>query len=273
MEATRPQAFTAWAEELGKALGLSLALGEIGLPRPESRFRLVERQLHDAPGDVPLVVLRFAPLDHSMPYQAGDLLAVYAPGADAARQYSLATDSRDGLLDICVRLRPNGICSGYLHGLRPGDTIEATLQPHREFQPQPGDAPLILIGAGSGIAPLVGFIRHNTRGRPLYLYWGGRVPQAGVPFQRDLDQALAEGRMNELRTVFSAGRQPAYVQERLYEDAAELRQLLEAGAQVLVCGGRDMAQGVRRALDELLGPLALSVEKLNAGGRYREDLF
>lgn len=273
MEATHPQDFATWTGELGDALGVSLAVGDVDRPRPELHLKLMERQLHAAPGDVPLVVLRFAAQGQATHHQPGDLLAVYPPGPHTPRQYSLASDSRDGLLDICVRLRPGGLCSGYLHSLRLGDTIEATLQPHRAFQPQHGDAPLILVGAGSGIGPLAGFTRHNSRGRPLYLYWGGRIPQSGVPFQHDLDQALADGRLSLLRTVFSAGRQPAYVQERLYEDAAQLRQLLEAGAQVLVCGGRDMAKGVQRAFDELLAPLASSVEQLRTEGRYREDLF
>ena len=34
-----------------------------------------------------------------------------------------------------------------------------------------------------------------------------------------------------------------------------------------------MAEGVRQAFDEMLAPLALSVEHLRAGGRYRADLF
>ena len=273
MEAARPDDFRAWTIELGKALELPLAVVEVDMPRAESRFRLVERKVHDAPGDTPLAILRFAPLERPAPYQAGDLLAVHAPGAEAPRQYSLASDSRDGALDICVRLHKEGLCSNYLHGLQPGDTIRATVQPHQAFRPQPGEAPLILIGAGSGIAPLAGFVRQNRPERPLYLYWGGRVPAAGVPFEQDLERALVEGRLSGLRTAFSAGPQHAYVQDRLRQDAPELRQLLAAGAQVLVCGGRGMAEGVRNVLDELLGPLALSVEELRAGGRYREDLF
>ncbi|WP_152223575.1 PepSY domain-containing protein [Pseudomonas sp. SCB32] len=273
MEAGQPHDFSAWAGELGESLGVPLTIGEVGVARPDSGFRLVERQLHDAPGDTPLAVLRFAPIDSVVTYQAGDLLSVYAPGATAPRQYSLASDSRDGLLDICVRLRPGGLCSGYLLDLQPGATISAAVRANREFRPQAGTAPLILIGAGSGIAPLVGFVRQNRGERPLYLYWGGRVPEAGVPFRHELDQALADGRLNALYTAYSAGPQRAYVQECLQRDASELRQLLAVGAQVLVCGGRGMAESVRTVIDELLGPLALSVEHLRAGGRYREDLF
>ncbi|MDF3863436.1 PepSY domain-containing protein [Pseudomonas denitrificans (nom. rej.)] len=273
IEAAQPDAFTAWVRDLGESLGIPLTVGEVGVPRPESQFRLAERYVHDAPGDTPLAVLRFTPLDRSLTYEAGDLLSVHVPGASTPRQYSLASDSRDGLLDICVRLHPNGQCSSYLHDLRPGDAVSATVQPHREFRPHPGNAPLILIGAGSGIAPLVGFVRQNPLDRPLYLYWGGRVPEAGVPFQRELDQALADGRLDDLRTAYSSGPQRAYVQDCLQKDASRLRRLLAEGAHILVCGGRGMAESVRDATDELLCPLTLSVEILKAGGRYREDVF
>lgn len=266
-------AFHAWGRDLGDRLGIALDLAHQPDAPALGQFRLLAKRIHQAPGDQPLAVLRLEPLGDTAAYQAGDLLAIMAPGATTPRYYSLASDSAHGVLEICVRLRDGGLCSGYLHGLQTGALLDAFVQAHREFRPAPGSAPLILIGAGSGIGPLVGFARRNSRQRPLYLYWGGRAPEAGVPFDGHLDRALAEGRISELRTVYSAGPQRAYVQDRLSQDAQQLRQLVASGAQILVCGGRNMAEGVRSAFDELLAPMALSVEHLRAGGRYREDLF
>jgi sulfite reductase (NADPH) flavoprotein alpha-component len=45
------------------------------------------------------------------------------------------------------------------------------------------------------------------------------------------------------------------------------------GAQILVCGGRDMAASVIVALDDILAPIQLDVESLKAAGRYREDVY
>lgn len=42
---------------------------------------------------------------------------------------------------------------------------------------------------------------------------------------------------------------------------------------VRVCGSRDMAQGVAKALDEMLTPLQLGVSRLKAEERYAEDVF
>jgi len=64
-----------------------------------------------------------------------------------------------------------------------------------------------------------------------------------------------------------------YVQERLQQDAPALLTWLQQGAQVLVCGSRDMAAGVRAVLEPLLVQLGSSIEQLKLQGRYREDVY
>ena len=63
------------------------------------------------------------------------------------------------------------------------------------------------------------------------------------------------------------------MQDRLGQDAALLSKLFAEGAQVLVCGSKAMAAGVREVLDNLLLPLGCSVEQLRTQGRYREDVY
>ncbi|HTN34796.1 MAG TPA: hypothetical protein VL091_12380, partial [Marinobacter sp.] len=59
----------------------------------------------------------------------------------------------------------------------------------------------------------------------------------------------------------------------LIADKTALQQLIEKGAQVLVCGGRDMAEGVKQVFNLILKPLQLDVEGLKADGRYLEDVY
>jgi sulfite reductase (NADPH) flavoprotein alpha-component len=132
---------------------------------------------------------------------------------------------------------------------------------------------VILIGAGTGIGPLAGFIRNNTAHHPMHLYWGGRNPTSDFLYESELNGYLADHRLTALRPAFSQAMDPCYVQDRLINDAKILRQLIENGAQVLVCGGREMAKGVMQALDEILAPLNLSVQALKVQGRYREDVY
>jgi len=177
------------------------------------------------------------------------------------------------VLEICVRKQPGGMCSTYLHGLRVGDRVEAFIQPNPQFRPASGKSPVILIGAGTGIGPLAGFIRNNTGKYPMYLYWGGRDPESDFLYEPELKNYLADARLTQLHTAFSRVGNGVRVQTRLTEDAENMRRLIGGGGQVLVCGSSAMAHSVRMALDEILAPMNLSVQTLRTTGRYREDVF
>ncbi len=56
-------------------------------------------------------------------------------------------------------------------------------------------------------------------------------------------------------------------------DAPELVRLVQSGARIMVCGGRDMAAGVADALHDILAASGLSATKLKTEGRYVEDIF
>ena len=190
-----------------------------------------------------------------------------------ARFYSLASKSADGFLEICVRKVPDGLCSEFLHGLQPGDKMEAFIQLHPDFRPTSGKAPVILIGSGTGIGPLAGFIRNNTGKHPMYLYWGGRDPASDFLYQPELNQYLGDGRLTGLHAAFSRVKDGVYVQDRVLDDAVQLRQLMQSDGQILVCGSRAMAKSIVQALDGILAPLKLDVQTLKTQGRYREDVF
>lgn len=283
-----PQEFARWGQELARSLGQPLAIDyRPRLPRL-SELRLVERR--DYPragspeGEQPAVILRFALPTEGLwtrlsgrglgRFVAGDLLGVMAPGASAPRYYSLASGRRDGFVELCVRRIPGGQCSGYLHALQPGERIQAFVRANPGFTLEGEREPVLLIGAGTGIAPLAGFVRGNTDRRPMHLYFGARNPERDFYFATDLGRWQDERRLSSLHTVFSRdGKGGGYVQDVVRADATALRQLLAKGASVRVCGSRAMAQGVAQVLDAILAPLRLSVSQLKAAGRYAEDVF
>ena len=123
------------------------------------------------------------------------------------------------------------------------------------------------------MAPLAGFVRNNRPGRPAYLFFGARDPSSDFLYEGDFRAALADRRLSGLETAFSRVVGGQYVQQRLAAQADLLRGLVESGAQVLVCGGLDMAREVRATLDTVLAPLALSTAELKAQGRYLEDAY
>ena len=278
------QEFARWGQDLAQALGEPLEIEYRPRLPPSTMLQLVSRRDYPGGAGEPAVILRFAlPPTHWQdrlrwrglgPFVAGDLLGVLAPGSAVPRYYSLASGRRDGFVEICVRRMPGGVCSGYLHTLQPGDSIQAFVRPNPGFVLDSERAPVLLIGAGTGVAPLAGFIRGNTRRTPMHLYFGARNPARDFYFGDEIERWLGEHRLASLHTVFS--RVPdggGYVQDALRRDGARLRELLARGACVRVCGSRPMAAGVAQVLDGILGPLRSSVALLKAKGRYAEDVF
>ena len=282
-----PQEFTRWGSRVGAMLGLELKLEHAPHHPPTFALRLAERIDYGVQEQEPTAVLRFDAtplaragawpkrlLQRRLPHcEAGDLLGVMAPGSPVPRFYSLASGARDGVLEICVRRQPGGLCSGYLHGLQPGARVDAFILPNPQFRPASGKAPVILVGAGTGIGPLAGFIRNNSGRHPMYLYWGGRDPASDFLYEPELRNYLADRRLTQLHVAFSRVKDGTRVQNRLIDDAANLRGLIADGGQVLVCGSRAMAESVRQALNDVLAPLKLDVQSLKSEGRYREDVF
>jgi sulfite reductase (NADPH) flavoprotein alpha-component len=107
----------------------------------------------------------------------------------------------------------------------------------------------------------------------MHLWFGARHPQADYLYADDLTTWQTDKRLTGLRTAFSRMGRRHYVQDILREDAEAIRRLMAQGARVMVCGGREMAQGVRDAMTDILHPLGLSPATLRAGGRYAEDVY
>jgi len=278
------QQFARWGLALAQALNEPLVLAHVPRVPPTTVLTLIGRQNFAAADGQPTAILRFAWPTEGLRtclgtrglarFSAGDLVGIVPPGSSVPRFYSLASGWQDGFLEICVRQMPGGQCSTHLLGLRAGDSIHAFIRPNPGFALPQTRRPVLLIGAGTGVAPLAGFIRRNERKTPMHLYFGGRDPAQDFYFGPEIERWLAEGRLSTLQTVFS--RVPhgsGYVQDALRRDAERVRHWVSQGAIVRVCGSRAMAQGVADALDTVLASLQLSVAKLKAKERYAEDVF
>jgi sulfite reductase (NADPH) flavoprotein alpha-component len=280
--------FRAWCARVSAALGLDLDIRYTPSLRRTISLELVARDDYGANAETATSVLRFVraartsiwPMRSTIlarrglpSFETGDLLGVVPPGSSVPRYYSLASASSDAVAEICVRRHPGGVCSSYLTGLVPGQTIEAFFCPHSQFRLANGTAPVVLIGAGTGIGPLLGFARHNAACRPMYLYFGARDEEHGFLYRDELARLVADGRLHALKTAFSRGGRRTYVQDRLVGDAQHLVELVAQGAQIMVCGGRAMAEGVALAWEGILDGSGLSVSQLKAQGRYVEDVY
>ena len=276
--------FAQWCVWLGQALGLALDIRYTPLLPRTTALALASRTAYGDDPQTLAVVLRFMPVAarrwpawpgaQRLPgFETGDLLGVVPPGGGAPRYYSLASAAADGVAEICVRRQPGGVCSTYLTGLQPGAVIAAFVRPHERFRPAAGDRPVVLIGAGTGIGPLVGFVRHNPPQRPMFLYFGARDAAHDFLYGDELQGLVADRRLRALTTAFSRSAERLHVQDRLLADAPQLRALVGQGAQVMVCGGRQMADGVAAAWERILAGSGHTVAQLRSQGRYVEDVY
>ncbi|MGW1600706.1 bifunctional cytochrome P450/NADPH--P450 reductase [Streptomyces eurythermus] len=212
-----------------------------------------------------------------------------APAADARH-----ADLMVSVLDAPARSgkgRYRGTGSGHLASLRPGDTVYARVQPCREAFRVDGSAPVVMVAAGTGLAPFRGAVadrlaalRAGAELPPALLYFGCDAPDADYLHADELRAAERAGAI-ALRPAFSAApvNGAAFVQHRIAAEADEVWRLLSAGARVYVCGdGARMAPGVREAFRTLYRehtPDADAaqadrwLDALVADGRYVEDVY
>ncbi len=102
-------------------------------------------------------------------------------GYTAQRHYSLASPPDDtGHIELTLDHVEGGEVSGWFHTeARPGDTVEVR-GPLSGFFAWPGDRPALLVGAGSGVVPLMSMLRHHRRRAldvPLRLLVSARGPE------------------------------------------------------------------------------------------------
>jgi sulfite reductase (NADPH) flavoprotein alpha-component len=164
--------------------------------------------------------------------------------------------------------------------------IEVYVQPSHGFRLPKDDAPIIMIGPGTGIAPFRAFLAERAaRGATgrNWLFFGDQRRACDFLYQRELEDFLARGTLTRLDLAFSRDQlRKIYVQDRMRENAAELWAWLGAGAYVYVCGdAKRMARDVHRALIDIAaaeGRLPLHeaeqwLGELGRAGRYLRDVY
>lgn len=282
------QAFATWGTELAKTLGIGLSLRhEIQLPQTQ-RLTLTERAAFGEQVQAPTAILTFRDQHRVRPsawggltgkgrkspaFAPGELLGVLPPGSQVPRYYSIASAPSDDTVEICVKRQAGGECSAFLHKLEIDGQVECFVAANPDFCLTPGRKPVIMVSAGTGIAPHVGMIRDNVHRRAIHLFWGGRSPASDFLFEHSLKQCLSDGRLTTLTTAFSRTAEKTYVQDKVREQAAWLARTLQGGASIMVCGGDAMARSVMDEFEILLKSVGLSVLQLKSAGRYLEEVF
>ncbi|POA20832.1 flavodoxin [Pseudomonas sp. FW300-N1A1] len=199
----------------------------------------------------------------------------------AMREYSIASIAADGVLELIVRQERHadgslGIGSGWLtEHAAVGSSISLRVRRNSGFHLPASPAPMILLGNGTGLAGLRSLLKARiAEGQTRnWLLFGERNRVHDYLCRDELEGWLIEGDLERLDLAFSRDQaEKVYVQDRLRQQAVELRKWLAEGASIYICGSlQGMASGVDKVLNDVLGTEA--VEQLIEQGRYRRDVY
>ena len=181
-----------------------------------------------------------------------------------------------------------GVASGHLGERAPvGGTMPIFLHENNAFRlPEDTDAPVIMIGPGTGIAPFRAFLEERQAAGHKGDNWLFFGEQRSISDYLYKDQFLGmekDGLLTKLHTAVSRDQsKKVYVQDRMQENAADLYAWLERGAYFYVCGDASrMAKDVELALLDCIakgsdGTLENATEYLAAmkkAKRYQRDVY
>ncbi|MCJ7857321.1 molybdopterin-dependent oxidoreductase [Corynebacterium kalidii] len=183
--------------------------------------------------------------------------------------------------------RRRGVCSGFLADASPGARMRIFISPNRRFSPpQEPSTPVIMIGAGTGVAPFRGFLqdrRHTGATGDSWLFFGERHEATDFLYREELTEMRDLGVLTRLDTAFSRDQaEKVYVQDLMRRNAGELWSWITRGTHLYVCGDATrMAPDVDEALRQIVGeyggmtPEAATdfIAALTARRRYVRDVY
>lgn len=155
-----------------------------------------------------------------------------------------------------------GLCTSFF-AEQPKQLVNCFLRKAPNFHmPEDLDKPIIMIGAGSGIAPYRGFWmqglidqQKKSKSAKMFLFFGCRRTRLDNIYGFEFPDLLTKGVILDIFYAYSRDSQhkKRYVQDQVYKQKSLVYYLLEnEGAHIYVCGGSKMANGVKNAVKRVL---------------------
>ncbi|WP_009476722.1 bifunctional nitrate reductase/sulfite reductase flavoprotein subunit alpha [Rhodococcus sp. JVH1] len=240
--------------------------------------------------------------------QSMDVLAEYGVDADAdewlsvlkrlqPRLYSISSSPKvdPGEVQLTVSaVRYNhegknraGVCSTFLADHCDEADVPIFVQKSAHFRPpQAADAPMIMVGPGTGIAPFRGFLherRELGHTGKNWMFFGEQHEATDFYYREEMEAMHRDGFLTHLDAAFSRDqRQKIYVQDRIREHGAKLWGWMQEGASLYVCGDASrMAKDVDETVREVVRThgrmdeedTELYMKQLATDKRYVRDVY
>jgi ferredoxin-NADP reductase len=194
-----------------------------------------------------------------------DLRLTAEDGYQAQRSYSIASEpEQEGEIDLTVERIEDGEVSTYLHDvLVPGDRLEmrGPIGGYFVWEATFIPEPLVLIGGGSGVVPLMSMIRHRAVAGsqvPTRLLYSVRTFEDIIYFN-ELEKLRADGSGLEVFYTLTRSQPPNWNGYNRRIDDQMLKELIkpfDKSAQVFICGPTLLVEAAANSLVKLGLPVA-----------------
>jgi len=185
--------------------------------------------------------------------------------------------------------RPHmGVCSTFLADQAAvGQEAGIFMTPNKSFRvPADNDAPMIMVGPGTGIAPFRAFLEERqareAKGKN-WLFFGDQHRESDFIYEAEIGEMSKSGLLSRLDLAFSRDQaEKVYVQDRMRQNGKALFGWLQDGGHFYVCGDAlRMARDVDAALAEIIqteGGMSVEdaedyVKNLKREKRYLRDVY
>lgn len=238
-------------------------------------------------------LLRIYPFDQSV--NAQQLIDILDPVAP--RLYSISSSpASHGNNEVHITVSRSafeldsqkrfGLCSDYLSCKTVDDELEFYVQKNSSFKLPEGDADVIMIGPGTGVAPFRSFLferdAQGAQGKN-WLFFGDQHFVSDFLYQTELLSFFETGTLARLNTAFSRDqKEKIYVQHRMWQQRTELYEWVQNGAVIYVCGAKHpMSTDVENMLLQIFQTNGGMNEEeasdyltqLSDSGKYHKDVY
>jgi len=151
-----------------------------------------------------------------------------------------------------------GACSAHLiDNIEIDEKIPIYIDKNPSFKLPDNNSPIIMIGAGTGIAPYRAFLQQRTCEGQIgdsWLFYGDRSKKSDFSYREEWKNFLETETLERMDLAFSRDQEEkVYVQHKLMENQEEIFEWLENGAHFYVCGDmKNMAKDVNKTLLEII---------------------
>ena len=242
-----PEEFGQWASLWSQKTNIPITVAaELFLAKPKRLHKLTVTEKTTITHEDGSFLIHLKP-KRSLKFTSGDLLGIYPAGDHRERLYSIGKVNK--ALQLSVKLHKDGLGSGYLYRLEPGQEIKASidLNPHFHFPKKAST--VIMIANGTGIAPFLGMIDDNNKKVNCHLYCGFRGASSFELYKDAIGQNLEHKKLGALHLAYSREGDKQYVNELVSRDLAFIANAMKNDGVIMICGSLSMQKDVIELLD------------------------